>query len=345
MPLAYTVPKSFDSLLQEEYARIAEHYERVHPNVIVGHPSLWDQERFAEGFSSQDAFHAYLDEKVGLLFSLQKEIRSRWLFKGGLSREFMRFLDEIKKCTSISQHILAEAQESREYDFRDKDIKTGAGYEIITDTIYLDPYFLSVFLLTGAALREGLPTGMKIPIHLQHELVHFDLGGCKMFVDLRALSHKVDDPLNEFFELAKVIQEGSYGDVQRWQAEKPEREAFIEKVSVLQSQGDVLDALMQESEESRMQCGGLSALRSLLHLDIGEEALAYAYTNERKGFDLFLRIRKNLSSVEYSRSFALYDILKDKLIEHEGRLCTLQKMKQAHNQAYTEKKDIFDIFL
>ena len=155
----------------------------------------------------------------------------------------------------------------------------------------------------------------------------------------------IEEEGSEFITLAEIAKSKDNEAMNAWLKQKEGREEFVKKLMEPGNQAHLSEFLMQESRHAREQCDALKGLRKRLHINIADDALAYAFTNDNKGFSYFLRLWKDVSPVEYANAVSLFEHIKTNLIVHEGKRGALHKVKQAIDLAYAEKKDFFEIAL
>lgn len=192
MSFEYIGPRTLKGVVREEYEKIADHYPRESPRIIIGYPGPFDYNINcrAINFRSQDDFNSYVDS---IMRNAQERLRRKATGKPRKSgdRKFLREVDKLKRVS-----------------FAMKDEKKGyALYNILEDAVYLDARILAAYQMD----RSGSPHPVvDAASHLKHELVHQSLGDCDEYAPVRHVFREMVQTINDICHGEKKVPQGLF---------------------------------------------------------------------------------------------------------------------------------------
>lgn len=324
MTINYIGPVEFESDVLEIYDKIASNYNRQNPTIIVGWPAPLDKnEPFHPKFSSQEELNTFVDNKIVELTHTRKELLEPNSNFYELKEREKKILDDLGVTTSELYN------------------KSSILYHIVDDVIYTDQYAFSVYLYCRL---PGGPNEIHPDIDMEllsnHEMVHFDVGECTPKVNLRNYKRELTSfqVLCAGIKYAAAAGEKEFADWFNSAESKELQKRVIEFQGVFNGQ-----SLQKEVQRLKDLDYKEKQLHEDLHIDIGNEAAAYAIVNDEKTFEKYLR-QEQLSTQVFFNGKRLFNLLRGHIEEHNTK-SMIREIKDTINEAYDKRRNLFEVFL
>ncbi len=190
-PIIYTGPETLRVLFEEEYAKVADQFNRAQPRIHVG----WADVDRSCYFPDQQALFDFVDAFVSRFQEYDDaDIR------GELEWEFFHQMAAVLKFQKVVSN--------------EDNINEIAVHDSTRDTIFIEPGHAASYLLCREvfqAYEEGLPQDAfrdyDIPALLRHELVHNDIAESTLYQEVKrvwALRETDQGDIKRFGELSVI---------------------------------------------------------------------------------------------------------------------------------------------
>lgn len=331
MPIVYEGPRILKKLIEQEYARVSQNYERKNPRIVLGLPpnnSSWTLNE--RGFESYKAFCRFADIKISKFSELSKKLYKR--------KNKLKAANQANKIREDMRRI--------GFDLLRKE--GTACYSPPIDAIILDAEKTALQFLTGdrdLGLDDKQRGIVYISSDLSHELVHNDLAECVPGQDLIESTKYLELITNQRLLFEKAAKKGAKA-VERWR-EGQDAQKFLEIYKDFSSQEpeelkDLDQKLCEDFKNSFEKSDKIKDTTIDLGILVVDEALAYNYMRAK---DLFTKWLKKESPKKYKeKGLKVYNLL-EKKIESQGKLATLREVKKYINFSYENNEDCMDLFL
>lgn len=344
MPIKYIGPQTLEGVFQNVYSKISKHYERENPIIVVGVPSfidfLEDKTVFQIGlekagliqalgtealFSTQKEFNEYVDTKIKKLTEILEKTtkvkKSKYTALDQLYQEALSVLKELEKISFATQGEFGGL----------------AAYNTADDCLHFDAYGTALYLFGGVNPRHKKNSGLtNLPQLLRHELVHHDIGECLPFVEMRGYHQEVMYYMNHIKKWGEAVEIGGKA-IKKWREEDGGNE-FLQKLQTAHIEVN-LETVYKEMNRIWERIEDCDKKLCELGIQVGDEALAYAYIMDK---DTFKRWLNESEFAQQSKALDLYDSL-ERRVNQQGKLKTLREVKEAINIAYTTSKNLLDL--
>lgn len=315
MPIEFIGPRELGQILESEYAKISQDYNRNTPKIVIGIPAELigqiQDPTMREVAESQDRLNSFLEQQVAKVRSL--------LSRGKNTSQI------------IYRQIERELAELEQWDFPgEKEAITI--YDPLSDSIYIAPSNAAGILIFGS----GIQNRNNFQGRLRHELVHFDHGLTHYHLGIRSLYSK----LLYSISIGEALFPAVETDTIDQRLAKPENAEFADSLQA--AQGEVTSAALErEQSKIKIEIQGILEKGENSGISIAEEALAHNFYGGEKLFSKFVRGEYLLQHRDAMRLYARLGAR----IRQQGKATAIRHVEDAINDAFGTGKHVFDILI